>query len=674
MGEIIQKIPFLRLTIAFSLGILLSKILPVSNIFLITGTLLILPVLIVLNKNYKFRYNQLFGTGIHIVFMLLGIILFNQYNKKPDFIESERFVATVLEVPQEKTKSFKSLLKITGFTTKDSLILTNEKVLAYFEKNSFSEQLKSGDIILCKQHPNLIKNNGNPFEFDYKQYLERQKIYRQVYLSSENWIKTGKSDFSLITRAEQIREKLLGIYRNQPIDKKELEILSALTLGYKRELDPETRRVFSSAGAMHVLAVSGLHVGIIFWIISIFFGFLRKRKSGRLIFMCFAILVLWIYAFITGLSPSVMRAATMFSIYIIGENIQRRTNIYNSLAASALILLLINPNNIFETGFQLSYSAVFGIVFLQPKIESLIKVNNRILQFFRTLLTVSIAAQIATFPFILYYFGQFPTYFWITNIIMIPAVMILIPMGIALLFFSQIPLMSGILSISINFLIKAVYFFLAFIEELPFSILQISSIGYIQFISIILTLFFFFIFLENNYLRYLKYSLLSLLFLFGTLFYFNMLRSNSKEIIVYNSTGNIAVHLINGKLNYLISEVEINPEDYVERDISATTRSLNLNNPVYLTISDSLSDKNIFIRNGLVFFEGKTIIFNKGDIDLPDELSPDYFINPVKFDFSNEASTENRVIITNKRFNPQQAPINYQFHNTFLNGAFRKKW
>ncbi len=606
--------------------------------------------------------------------MLLGIILFNQYNKKPDFIESERFVATVLEVPQEKTKSFKSLLKITGFTTKDSLILTNEKVLAYFEKNSFSEQLQSGDIILCKQHPNIIRNNGNPFEFDYKQYLERQKIYRQVYLSSENWIKTGKSDFSLITRAEQIREKLLGIYRNQPIDKKELEILSALTLGYKRELDPETRRVFSSAGAMHVLAVSGLHVGIIFWIISILFGFLRKRKSGRLIFMCFAILVLWIYAFITGLSPSVMRAATMFSIYIIGENIQRRTNIYNSLAASALILLLINPNNIFETGFQLSYSAVFGIVFLQPKMESLIKVNNRILQFFRTLLTVSIAAQIATFPFILYYFGQFPTYFWITNIIMIPAVMILIPMGIALLFFSQIPLISGILSISINFLIKAVYFFLAFIEELPFSILQISSIGYIQFISIILTLFFFFIFLENNYLRYLKYSLLSLLFLFGTLFYFNMLRSNSKEIIVYNSTGNTAVHLINGKLNYLISEVEINPEDYVERDISATTRSLNLNNPVYLTISDSFSDKNIFIRNGLVFFEGKTIIFNKGVINLPYELSPDYFINPVKFDFSNEASTKNRVIITNKRFNPQQTPINIQFHNTFLNGSFRKKW
>jgi competence protein ComEC len=125
------------------------------------------------------------------------------------------------------------------------------------------------------------------------------------------------------------------------------------------------------------LAVSGLHVGIVFWLIALVFGFLQKQKSGRIFFMILSVSILWFYAFITGLSPSVMRASAMFSIVVIGENLHRKSNIYNSLAASAFILLLINPNNLYDIGFQLSYSAVFGIVFLQPKLEKLIFVKPK---------------------------------------------------------------------------------------------------------------------------------------------------------------------------------------------------------------------------------------------------------------------------------------------------------
>ena len=372
MEKTVQNIPFLRLAIALAIGIIIGDYFTVDEKLSFAVLSVFLFLLIVLNNKYKYSYSLFFGLGIQFFFILLGVLVTQQYNKKPVFYEKGNFTAVILETPQEKPNSWKSVIRINAAINNDTINSTNELVIAYFAKEEKAPDLKAGDIILFSSSPQSITNNNNPHEFDYKKYLEQKRIYRQVYLPADDWTKTNKSAVSIICRAEQIRENLLRIYRSQPIDDTEYEILSALTLGYKRELDPETKRVFSASGASHVLAVSGLHVGIVFWVIMLVFGFLQKQKTGRIFFMILSVSILWFYAFITGLSPSVMRASAMFSIVVIGENLLRKSNIYNSLAASAFILLLINPNNLYDIGFQLSYSAVFGIVFLQPKLEKLI--------------------------------------------------------------------------------------------------------------------------------------------------------------------------------------------------------------------------------------------------------------------------------------------------------------
>ena len=673
MENIVQKIPFLRITIALVAGIVLGNFFAVSGAIILFLLGLILLCLLFIQHNYHFRSNNLFGIGIHIFFLLLGIVIYQNYNRKPKSNEDGLYVATVLEFPQEKPNSFKSLLKVKAVLKNDSLKPVTETMLAYFEKNEYVAKLNAGEIILFRQHPQPIRNNGNPYEFDYKKYLERQKINRQVYLSANNWKITSEHESSIEVLAEQAREKLLRIYRNQHLDSTELQIISALTLGYKRDLDPETKRVFSNAGAMHVLAVSGLHVGIIFWLITLLFGFLRRLKSGRFLFVFMVLILLWTYAFITGLSPSVTRATLMFSIYLIGENLNRKANVYNSLAASAFLILVINPNHLFEIGFQLSYSAVFGIVYLQPKLSSLFNTENRVFHFIWTLFTVSLAAQIATSPFILYYFGQFPTYFWLTNTLIIPAVMILIPLGMALLLVSEIPVLASAIAFLLNYIIKFIYWFLSLIENFPFAVLQ-SSISYLQFFVLILTFITVLIYLNNKKHWYLNLSLTMLLLVFFINLAINISQHNKNELIVYNSAKNPSIQLIHGFTNYIISENEIKPDDYITREILTTNKKLKLQEPVYLTFSDTLKNNLIYLKDGVIFFEGKTILFRKQHNFGMNKITPDFCINP-KFQSNSFSKNEkSQTIITNIRFKSEINSENYRFHNTTSEGAFRKNW
>jgi competence protein ComEC len=673
LEKTVQNIPFLRLAIALVIGIIAGTYFAVDIKLCFALLVLILIILILFNRNYRYSDSIPFGLGIQFFIIFLGILVTQQFNKKPVLYEKGNFMAVILETPQEKPNSWKSVIQIDAVYYSDSVKPTKELAIAYFAKAEAVKELKSGDIILFSNVPQQITNNNNPFEFDYKKYLEQKRIYRQVYLSADNWIKANQSDLSLSCRAEQIRESLLKIYRSQPIDETEFEILSALTLGYKRELDPETKRIFSASGASHVLAVSGLHVGIVFWVISLLFGFLQKRKSGRILFMILSISILWFYAFITGLSPSVMRASAMFSIFVIGENLHRKSNIYNSLAASAFILLLINPNNLYDTGFQLSYAAVFGIVFLQPKLEKLVLVKNKFIRFFWSLITVSIAAQIATFPITTYYFGQFPTYFWITNSFVIPAVMVLIPLGILLLFVSKIYVFSNLLAIFLNYLIKITYFLLSSIDQLPFSVFEIS-INQIQLILIIAILSSIFIYLKSKKANLIKATLLFALLLSLSTLITETNLLNHKELIVYSTPMNPAIHLIHGKKNYIISEEKIKDEELYYFPGTSTKRKLGLNPPVFLISTDSITDENIMMKNGLVFFEGKSLSFQKKMTDLNEANLPDFIINPSDTDINTSDFKPGTTIVSNKRYLVKNENNSGLIHYTNIKGAFRIKW
>jgi len=673
LENIVQKTPFLRLTVALAFGVYMGSVIDISILFLISASVILLFCLILIQRYYSYYLERWFGLIMQVFLVIIGLLSYKNYNEKPELYNKGIFMATILEKPQEKENSFKSVLEITHVKTNSSVFKTNEKVLVYFKKNEAVKELSPGENIVFNNCPQMIRNNRNPFEFDYKKYLLNKKIYRQAYLATDKWKKVElPNKKSIVLVAEEVREKLLTVFRNQQFEKNELEILSALTLGYKRGLDPETKRVFSSAGAMHVLAVSGLHVGIIFWVFSILFGFLKKVKSGRIIFVIFSIIILWFYAFITGLSPSVMRAATMFSIFVVGDNLKRKANTYNSLAASAMFLLLINPNNLFEVGFQLSYLAVFGIVFLQPKFSGLIQINNKILKFFWSLLTVSVSAQIATFPLTAFYFNQFPTYFWLTNILIIPAVMILIPAGMLLLVFAKVPLFSEMLSIVLQTLLKSIYRLLFLIEQLPHSILYIS-INFNELVLLFGILASLFLMVNKFKVHYFKFALVFLLILALNTLILSIHQSNNRQVIVYNTPDNLTAQIIYGKENIIISERKIQDNEHIHSLIQTTNLKSKLNKPQYMTQNDSLSNRFVHYKNGVMLFDRKTLLFNKSASGF-DSITPHFVLINKNTNILKDQISPNTRIISNNRYFKPGTNISKQFHNTDTQGAFVEKW
>ncbi len=528
LKKIIHNIPLIRPATALISGIMAGSLFNFNLNFLILALLVVVVLLLIASLFYSFRITLFFGAGIYILFAVAGIWRFQAYNRRPELFTEGKYSATVLEILQEKPKSYQSVLKISAFFRNDSVFKTNEKVMVYFAKSEKASRLKPGEQIVFDKTPQPVENSIDLNGFDYAGYLERKRIYRQVYLPDSRWIESGMFTHNFLILAERTRLQMLEIFRNQDLGEKELNVLSALTLGYKRGLDPETKRVFSAAGAMHVLAVSGLHVGIVFMILSFFLSFLKKRKRGEIAYLLVMITSLWCFAFLTGLSPSVSRAAAMFTIVVIASVFKKSSNIYQSLVASAFVLLLLNPNNLFEVGFQLSYAAVFGIVFLQPRLDKIFTFRFRVSRYFWALLTTSVAAQIATFPLSAFYFNQFPTFFWVSNLVVIPAAGILIPLGISLLFFGGIPLIAVPLTKITGFVLQLVIQFLETVEKFPLSVLEFS-VHRIELIFLYLTMFFSFIFIASKKKVFFKRAIFLLFILLSTSFAIKLIQFAKKQ-------------------------------------------------------------------------------------------------------------------------------------------------
>ena len=318
MNRILQKIPFLRLLTALVIGIFAGSLINAGTLLIWLLSLNILIILIFAGRYYNYCMAPLFGVLTHLVFISIGIMLYQHHNSRPVFYKEGKFRATVMSIPREKKTNWQCLLRLDAFYSGDSVCATKEKILGSFEKDEVVSSLIPGQRIYFYGNPRLVQNRGNPFEFDYKRYLSRKKIYRKVYLPADKWMKSNESKlFTPALIAERFRMNLLSIYERMPLGKAESHILSAITLGYKSNIEPETKNLFLSAGAMHILAVSGLHVGIIYLMLSYIFGFLKSIKAGRPVFSLTVIFVLWLYALITGLSPSVMRATMMLSFVIV---------------------------------------------------------------------------------------------------------------------------------------------------------------------------------------------------------------------------------------------------------------------------------------------------------------------------------------------------------------------
>jgi len=561
-----NQAPLVRLLLPFLVGIIVAVYLPhhIDNILFYSAILFCISAAVVLVPKFNISYRKSFWFGC-LINAALFIFAYQLTIYKTQKLSASHFshscsgnntvYARMADSYIEKERSLKTILEMIAIKEGSGWRSCSGKALVYLKTDSLALALKYGDELLLNVQIKEVAEPQNPGEFNYKRFLSFHNIYHQAYVKSGDWTNLKKNCGNPILKFSiGLRNDLLEVLTKNQVSGEELSVGAALLLGYTDKLDADIISSYSSTGALHVLSVSGLHVAIVYIVFSWLLFFLDKNKKGRIIKAVLLILFLWFYAALTGLSPSVLRAATMFSFIIVAKTFNKHTNIYNTLAASAFFLLLINPYLIMEVGFQLSYLAVIGIVYIQPKIYEWFEFDNWILNQVWMITAVSIAAQIATFPLGLHYFHQFPNYFLLSNLIVIPISTLIIYVGIALFTFAQIPLLVKYLAIAFSWLIWLLNASVKWIESLPFSLLEGISISVLETWLLYGLVILFLFYLNNRKYKFLVYALSFCIFILISQVIEQRTQFIQKKIVVYNVAKTTAIDFIYSQQNVLLTD------------------------------------------------------------------------------------------------------------------------
>ena len=350
------------------------------------------------------------------------------------------------------------------------------RLLLYLQKDSLP-QPQLGDVLLVQT---TVRRGERLGDFDYGRYLRMQGLVGSAWANRRHWQQVGHEPLSgLRATAEKCQRRLHQQYEQLGVREPELGILSALTLGYREELDKHVQQSFSAAGAMHILAVSGLHTGIVWglivWLLTL--GGLAKplceQRVWQTILTTMTLIALWTYAFVTGLSPSVMRSALMVTIVEVGWLFRRNVVGMNTLAAAAVIILLIRPLTLWSVSFQLSFAAVASLILVGSWLQQHTILRGKLRQYIGGLLIMSFAAQIGTLPLTLHYFGQTSNYFALTNLVVIPVAFVLLLLGIGSLALSWC-FVGEWLADAAQWCTYGLRLFVEWIEALPYSTTHIE--------------------------------------------------------------------------------------------------------------------------------------------------------------------------------------------------------
>lgn len=350
------------------------------------------------------------------------------------------------------------------------------RLLLYLQKDSMP-QPQLGDVLLVQT---TVRRGERLGDFDYGRYLRMQGLVGSAWANRRHWQQIGHEPLrGLRATAEKCQRGLHQQYEQLGVREPELGILSALTLGYREELDKHVQQSFSAAGAMHILAVSGLHTGIVWglivWLLTL--GGMAKplceQRVWQTILTTMTLIALWTYAFVTGLSPSVMRSALMVTIVEVGWLFRRNVVGMNTLAAAAVIILLIRPLTLWSVSFQLSFAAVASLILVGSWLQQHTILRGKLRQYIGGLLIMSFAAQIGTLPLTLHYFGQTSNYFALTNLVVIPVAFVLLLLGIGSLAMSWC-FVGEWLSDAAQWCTYGLRLFVEWIEALPYSTTHID--------------------------------------------------------------------------------------------------------------------------------------------------------------------------------------------------------
>ena len=411
-----------------------------------------------------------FGTITYLSFFCLGAV--NIQFRSPEFqpghfthfISEDNLHRLLFDVVSTRKPDSFNIRFIAEVRSVDATS-THGKLLVYLRKDTIKHNFQPGDRFYVFGKPNALANPKNPGEFNYAKYLRSKDIFRQLRITSEEILVQKPDADGLFTKMQGFRTSLLRKLESLPFGPEELSIVQALTLGHKHGIDTELYKSYAEAGAIHVLAVSGLHVGIIYFLLSWLFQPLIYLPKGRKITVILVVLSLVLYAFMTGMSPSVTRAVTMFSFFGLARLLNRPTNSINTLFLSFFFLILWNPKLLFDVGFQLSYAAVFFILWLHPKIAAIYRPKYYLDKIIWNTLSVSFCAQLGVAPLSIYYFNQFPGLFLLSNVVILPFIGILVGGGLSIIILEALDLTPGWLIALINWFVKLLNRFVVWISD-----------------------------------------------------------------------------------------------------------------------------------------------------------------------------------------------------------------
>ena len=487
------QFPLVRLVLPMVLGIVCAVYFPVNApvwwfalLAAVIGLISALPIIIKTTASFWRNCSVL---GLAIAWWCLGywnVSNLQHSTQPPDGIfKEQQFLATLIEEPVIKEKTVKVLAE----WTTDSLS-SSYKIILYLKRDAFSEQLHYGDNIALNATLARPAKAMNPGDFDYRSWCAKKNIYVQAYVQSGCWELLNHDGGNWFKKsALQLRNFFRGQINTLDIGRDEKDVAAALLVGYDEQLDDQLQQAFSTTGTLHVLSVSGMHVALVYVVLmkllAPFETTLRRKRYSAILQFAF----IWFYAVLTGFSPSVLRSVTMLTVIITGRLLLKRSHILNALLASAFILLLFDPLLLFDVGFQLSYAAVAGIVLLQPIAESFYTPDSAAKRMVWTLVSVSVVAQVFTFPLGLYYFGTFPTWFLFANLIIIPASTLALYAGVFFLAVCWIPGLSAVAGYVMSWLITTMNAGVTWISEWPGASIIIGNWTLVELIALYLVIF-----------------------------------------------------------------------------------------------------------------------------------------------------------------------------------------
>lgn len=492
-----------------------------------------------------FLQDLFFGLNVLLIFFFIGILAASLHlpkNKPNHYVNflpeaSENIILRGRISEKLKPGHFqeKFILKAVDLNGKP----VSGKVLLNITSDSLAPSLQIGDEIVVGADLIPINSPLNPHQFNYRKYMEDLGVLRQINAKGNEVLitKTGAGD--LRSWAGTIRFDIITGLRSKDFKPDELAIIQALLLGQRQEVSQEIYSNYSAAGVIHILAVSGLHVGIILLLLNQMLQPLERFPSGKIVKTILILLLMWGFAVLAGLSPSVVRAVSMFSFVAVGMQLNRRTSILNTLFMSLLVLLLINPGFINQVGFQLSYAAVFSIVLIQPHLFEIYKGDSRLIKYFWGIFTVTLAAQIGVLPLSLFYFHQFPGLFFLSNLVILPFLGIILGVGIIVLLLALLNLLPNLIAESFGWMISLLNKFVAWAASHEDFIFQNIGFSLLLCISSYLVIIAFIFLLKDLRFRTIILFLSAILIFQSTLFFERFSAEETESVIFHKSRNTV---------------------------------------------------------------------------------------------------------------------------------------